>query len=147
MAISIPDMYSSYMSEIKREANRMLKQAYTDGRIDQEDARKLWMHIEDGRIPEGFSRMLRELEVQKAAAHRREKEKALQAVLSAPHMRCSLSAAVDLWGVKFGDGWVRVDDLPNAPQGTGEMDWLRLLTRLNAANKLEKYEDYVRIIT
>lgn len=68
-------------------------------------------------------------------------------LLEAPHNACALSVAVNLWIVKFGDGWVRIDDLPNGSVGPGEMQWLKLLTRLTEANKIEKLEDYVRVVT
>lgn len=70
-------------------------------------------------------------------------------LLAEPHNACSLSAAVNLWVVKFGDGWVRVNDIPDEGGNldTGEMNWHGLMRRLDLQDKIEKLEDYVRIIT
>lgn len=83
-----------------------------------------------------------------AAQHEQEKiaarAAALQATLNAPHMQCTLSTAVNLWIVKFGDGWVPQQTTTGAAD---EMNWSALGRRLADANRMEEYEDYWRIVT
>jgi len=146
----------AYVRDVRRAAELQLRYAVTDNRVAEADMQCLLRdierggftreQIEDGLIPDLLKRKIMELE----AKHEQEKiaarAAATQAVLNAPHMQCSLSAAVNLWIVKFGDGWVSHLEVRQAVQ-SGEMDWGDLTARLADAGKIEKYEDFWRIIT
>ena len=80
------------------------------------------------------------LEQEKVAA----RHAATRATLNAPHMQCTLSTAVDMWIVKFGDGWVPKQKITGA---AGEMNWQALGRRLAEARRMEEYDDFWRIIT
>lgn len=69
---------------------------------------------------------------------------ATRATLNAAHMQCTLSTAVNLWVVKFGDGWVPKQATAGADD---EMNWNELGRRLAEAHRMEEYEDFWRIIT
>lgn len=148
------DVYDSYRKQMLTATGLQLRNAVENDLIDQRDMQRL-LHdiersgftreqIEDGLIPDMLKRKIQELE----AKHEQEKiaarTAAMQAVLNAPHMQCTLSTAVNLWIVKFGDGWVPRQDLGSA---VGEMNWHELGARLKRTGKLEEYEDFWRIIT
>lgn len=68
-------------------------------------------------------------------------------LLRSPAMACTLDTAVDLWIVKYGDGWVPVTDI----QKDDNMDWTVLHFRLKEARYVESFTGlrnpgYVRII-
>jgi hypothetical protein len=85
-----------------------------------------------------------QLEVQEAKAaeeRRRAKEE-----LEMPHNACSVSVAVDLWIVQYGDGWVYIGDIPETV-GSGEMQWRELGKRLAGVNRMEVRNNHWRIVT
>ncbi len=85
-----------------------------------------------------------QLEAQEAKAseeRRRAKEE-----LEMPHNACSVSVAVDLWIVQFGDGWVYIGDVPETA-GAGEMHWRNLGNRLAGVNRMEARNNHWRIVT
>lgn len=153
MAISVFDA--------RRQQDYMLQKIIAERAPDPLTARKMQQMLEhelkrravsmeewqDNLGPVDLYKKVADRETKLKAEQLQQKIKAVQATLAAPHIQCTLSAAVNLWIVKFGDGWVRINDMPNEPQGVGEMNWNKLLTRLANAHRMEKYEDYVRIIT
>lgn len=147
--------------EYQAQQEYMLQKMIAEKVVDPNEARKMWHALEremqrrkvsledwqDNLAPVDMYKKFAEMEAHANAKQLKAKIKAVQDSLAQPHMQCTLSAAVNLWIVKFGDGWVRVNDMPNEPHGSGEMNWNKLLTRLADTHKVEKYEDYVRIIT
>jgi hypothetical protein len=85
-----------------------------------------------------------QLEVQeaKAAEERRQAKEELEM----PHNACSVSVAVDLWIVQYGDGWVYIGDIPETV-GSGEMQWRELGKRLAGVNRMEARNNHWRIVT
>lgn len=77
---------------------------------------------------------------------RRAEEARQVAELRMPHNVCTVSAAVDLWIVKFGDGWVRKSDIAEIVD-PGNMNWTRLARRLYEARRMEDQNEHWRVIT
>jgi hypothetical protein len=78
----------------------------------------------------------------KAAEERRRAREELEM----PHNACSVSVAVDLWIVQFGDGWVYSGDVPTAANA-GEMDWHALADRLLQTKHMEARRGHWRVMT
>ena len=100
--------------------------------------------IEEDRFPDVFQAQLHELRIRHTRAKHEAKIKATQVLLNSPHMQCTLSAAINLWIVKFGDGWVPKQQVAGAAD---EMNWQALGRRLAEARRMEEYDDFWRVIT
>lgn len=94
--------------------------------------------------PDDLYKKFAQLEAERKAEQAKAKLAATQAALNAPHMQCTLSTAVDMWIVKFGDGWVPKQQVTGA---AGEMNWQALGRRLAEARRMEEYDDFWRVIT
>jgi hypothetical protein len=85
-----------------------------------------------------------QLEMQAAKAA--EEKKRARDALDLPHNACSISVAIDLWVVQFGDGWVYIGDIPDTA-AAGEINWHQLGNRLAAIGRLEARINHWRIVT
>ena len=85
-----------------------------------------------------------QLEAQEAKAA--EEQRRAKEELEMPHNACSVSVAVDLWIVQYGDGWVYIGDTPETV-GSGEMHWRELGKRLVGVNRMEARNNHWRIVT
>lgn len=146
--------------EYRKQQDYMLQKMIAERTSDPAVARTLQQQLEyelkkralsledwqDGYAPQKLYAKLAEMEAKIKAEEAQAKLKAVQAHLAAPHMQCTLSTAVNLWIVKFGDGWVTRQDVANAVQ-PGEMHWFELGSRLVRTGKMEVHEDFWRIIT
>jgi hypothetical protein len=77
---------------------------------------------------------------------RRAEEARQTAELAMPHNVCSISVAVDLWTVQFGDGWVAKRNIAEIVD-PGNMNWTRLARRLYDVNRMEDQNEHWRIVT
>ncbi len=77
---------------------------------------------------------------------RRAEEARQAAELRMPHNVCTVSTAVELWIVQFGDGWVRKSDIAEIVD-PGNMNWTRLARRLYEARRMEDQNEHWRVIT
>jgi hypothetical protein len=84
-----------------------------------------------------------QLEMQAAKAA--EEKKRARDALDLPHNACSISVAIDLWVVQFGDGWVYIGDIPDTA-AAGEINWHQLGNRLAAIGRLEARINHWRIV-
>lgn len=75
-----------------------------------------------------------------------EEKKRARDALDLPHNACSISVAIDLWVVQFGDGWVYIGDIPDTA-AAGEINWHQLGNRLAAIGRLEARINHWRIVT
>ena len=101
-------------------------------------------HYERHEIETRLKEKLFALELKFAQEKAEAKIAATQVLLNSPHMQCTLSAAINLWIVKFGDGWVPKQQVAGAAD---EMNWQALGRRLAEARRMEEYDDFWRIIT
>lgn len=142
------------IAPLRMEAERQLMKAVEQDEIHANDLKKALCELERkgftrevleaNCFPEIFQEQLHELKIRHEWAKREAKIKATQDCLAQPHMQCTMSAAVNLWIVKFGDGWVPKQQVTGAAD---EMNWQALGRRLGEARRMEEYDDFWRIIT
>jgi hypothetical protein len=149
MAIS---MSSAYAEKVK-EAARLMERHMSARELYEQLARQLHQRERE----QGYADfdLRREVERYKKRADDEENEARLKIEaeesrlaeeMRMPHNVCTVSAAVELWIVKFGDGWVRKRDVPNIAT-PDTMNWTRLARRLHDVHRMEDQNDHWRVIT
>lgn len=154
MALSMQNAYAARLVEAARamEAGTPAREIYEQLR-HQLDAYEKYGDYPDHTLHEELAKRFAQEYKRKSARgeydllQKRRAEEARQvAELRMPHNVCTVSAAVDLWIVKFGDGWVRKSDIAEIVD-PGNMNWTRLARRLYEARRMEDQNEHWRVIT
>jgi hypothetical protein len=149
MAVSISSVYAAKMLEAVRSMESHMSARELYERLSEQVRKQEFEHGCAGYDLLKEQERLRqraEHEDAEARCKHEAEESRLAAEMRMPHNVCTVSSAVELWIVKFGDGWVRKRDVSNIAT-PDTMNWTRLARRLHDVHRMEDQNDHWRVIT